>query len=122
MASFPEAPLVINTCVRLHLLASFKMSRPFCQKLTPTFLAANIIDVVHSDYHLVGDTVPAVVEGGGLVLRPQRYHHQVVAGTGHVEQDDQGANGRRLAHRCALLGAPERGVGVKKKKKVLHPR
>lgn len=76
-------------------------------------LAAPIMDVEDSD-HLVGDAVPAVVKGGGLVLRPQRYHHQVVAGTRHVEQDDQGTNGRRLAHRRALLGAAERGGGVKK--------
>lgn len=93
------------------------MSRPLFQKLTWIVHAANMIDVVDSLNHLVRDTVPAVVEGGGLVLRPQRYHHQVVAGTGHVEQDDQSANSWRLAHRRALLGTAERR-GVKKE---LHP-
>lgn len=60
--------------------------------------SAIILNPVGEEHHLVGDAIPAVVEGGGLVLRPQCDHHQVVAGTGHVEQDDQSTDGRRLAH------------------------
>lgn len=60
--------------------------------------AAKVEGVMDWVQHLVGHAVPAIVEGGGLVLRRQRHHHQIVAGARDVQQDDHGTDSRGLAH------------------------
>lgn len=53
-------------------------------------------------HYLIGNAVPAIVEGTELVWWGQGHHHQVVTGPGCVQENHHGSYGCCLAHRRAL--------------------